>query len=81
MLFNGILPPEAVGNESRLILCGDRSLLIEGHKGLLSYDSACIKAKLPHALLICQGSDLVISEFSGDAMLISGEIHFLELKR
>ena len=81
MLFNGVLPPEATNRESRLILSGGRSLLIEGHRGLLAYDSACIKAKLPHALLICQGADLVISAFSADDMLISGEIHSLELKR
>ncbi|MBR6788018.1 MAG: YabP/YqfC family sporulation protein [Clostridia bacterium] len=78
MHLNAVLPPEATAKESRIILTGDRSLLIEGHQGLLSYDSHCIKARLKHALLICTGNDLTISQFACDEMQIKGQVLSLE---
>lgn len=80
MLLNSILPPEATSNASRVILTGARTLLIEGHKGLLSYDSDCIKVQLSEALLICRGSSLVISQFAANDLWIEGRINLLELK-
>lgn len=81
MRLNGILPPETTTHESRLILSGGNKLLIEGHQGLLSYDTVCIKARLKNALLACSGENLVIRQFSQDDILIEGAILSLELQR
>ena len=81
MRLNPILPPEATSNESRLIISGCRQLLIEGHKGLISYDAQCITLRLQQGTLICRGDKLSIALFSADDMVITGSLSALEMAR
>lgn len=81
MHLNAILPPEAVSNGSRLIMADASQLLIEGHKGLIAYDSRRIQTRLHSAQLTITGENLVIAQFTAEDMLICGDIRLLEFTR
>lgn len=81
MHFNTVMPPEVISKSSRLILISTHQLLIEGHKGLLSYDTACIRVRLKEATLTVSGHLLNIPEFAAEDLMIAGDIRSVEFDR
>ena len=79
MLFNHILPAEAISGTHRIILSSSDHLLIEGHRGLLSYSDDLIRVRLEKGILSCAGSQLVIRRFGSNDLTITGVIRTLEL--
>ena len=78
MSKNLLFPPEAVSGTSRIILTGEDRLLIEQHKGLFSYDSACIRVRIGEKILNILGEKLVIHRFGADEICIHGTVRALE---
>ena len=79
MHFNHILPSEATSGTHRIILSSSDHLLIEGHRGLLSYSDDLIRVRLEKGCLSCAGSQLVIRRFASDELTITGAIRALEI--
>ena len=79
MLFNHILPSEATSGTHRIILSGNDHLLIEGHRGLLSYSDDLIRIRLEKGCLACAGSQLVIRCFGSNEITVTGAIRSLEI--
>jgi len=66
--------PEALGKESRVILTGRSSVLIEGHKGLFSFESAKIRVRAVNEMITVTGKNLMIEHFGTQDLLIRGQV-------
>ena len=78
MRLNGILPPEATSRTFRAILTDSTDLLIEDHRGLISYDEACIQVRLDDRRMLVHGDSLFIHRFSRLEICIRGNITHME---
>lgn len=58
----------------RLTLFGRTAVLVEGQKGVLSFDPNKVKIKLPDGVIAVSGKKLVIEQLSATALTVSGEI-------
>ena len=74
-----ILPSGNGVSEPRAVLSGTRELLIERHQGLFSYETKCIRVRLPNGILTVKGSDLVIAYFGVEDLQIQGKIESIAM--
>ena len=75
-----LFPPETVGKMPRIVLTGDRELLVEQHKGLFSYDTDRIRIRTTRGLLTVTGEKLTIVYFGTQDLLISGKMFCMQLE-
>ena len=75
-----LFPPETVAKMPRIVLTGDRELLVEQHKGLFSYDTDRIRIRTTRGLLTVTGEKLTIVYFGTQDLLISGKIFCMQLE-
>lgn len=73
MLFKEIAPPETAG-ETRVIWTGREEVTLEGHAGLFSYESKCIRVRTKTGLWTVTGEGLTIDHFGIQDLLIRGKI-------
>ncbi len=78
MRFHGILPAEATSHALRIVLSGRNALLVEQHRGLMTYDDSCVRLRSENGFITISGQALSISQFGEDDALISGRIDSLE---
>lgn len=58
----------------RMILTGREELLIEGHTGLFSYETKCVRVRTEQGLCEITGEGLTIDFFGAEDLLIRGRI-------
>ena len=80
MLLNGIAPREMAERESRALLTGRREVIIEGHRGLFSYETRCIRVRCRQGLWTVTGEGLFIDHFGPEDLLIRGSVHAVALE-
>lgn len=73
------LPADALG-DTKLSLCGRTRLLIENHRGIISYGENVTEIACGSAKLIVRGDGLRLSAMDKHDMLISGRILALEFE-
>ena len=80
MLLNGIAPREMAERESRALWTGRREVIIEGHRGLFSYEPRCIRVRCRQGLWTVTGEGLFIDHFGPEDLLIRGSVHAVALE-
>ena len=80
MLLNGIVPREMAERESRALWTGRREVIIEGHRGLFSYETRCIRVRCRQGLWTVTGEGLFIEHFGPEDLLIRGSVHAVALE-
>lgn len=69
-----LAPPEVRGGMPRLVLTGREEVLIEGHRGLLSYETDCVRVRSGMGLVTVAGTGLTIGFFGTEDLLIRGRV-------
>ncbi|BCV20569.1 sporulation protein YqfC [Moorella sp. Hama-1] len=75
------LPPEAALDLPRLTLVGDSRLLLENHRGIVTYQPELVKLKISTGELAIKGKGLFLREIKPDAIALEGTIYSLEFCR
>lgn len=74
------LPPAALLDYATINLVGDMEAKISNHKGLIQYNTVCVKANSLQGIIEIVGKDLQIMSFSASEIRIAGEIRQVVLK-
>ncbi|OIQ61564.1 YabP family protein [Moorella thermoacetica] len=72
------LPPEAALDLPRLTLIGNSRLLLENHRGIVTYHPDLVKLKLSAGELEIKGTGLLLREIKPDAIALEGTIRSIE---
>ena len=75
MRLEKLFPPEAQEKETRAVMTGQREVLIEGHRGLFSYETSCIRVRSKSGIWTVSGEKLIIDYFGTEDLLIKGLIN------
>ena len=59
---------------------GREALSIENHKGIIAYDSDCIRICVQGGAVVVHGRDLTIASMGKDLLSIKGAIRIIELE-
>ncbi len=79
MRLNVISPQDRLEGESRALWNGRRELIIEGHRGLFSYETRCIRVRSRTGLWTVTGEGLFIDHFGPEDLLIRGCVRAVSL--
>ena len=79
MKINEWIPPEVGKGAARVILTGREEVVIEGHKGLFSYETKCIRIRSKAVLVTVSGQDLIIDHLGVQDLLIQGKVEDVAL--
>ena len=80
MRLHEIVPLETMEGESRALWTGRREVIIEGHRGLFSYETRCIRVRSREGLWTVTGDGLFIDHFGPEDLLIRGRVHAVALE-
>ena len=72
MRWEEFTPPEARGAETRAVMTGQKEVLIEGHRGLFSYETDRIRVRSKNGIWTVSGQGLIIDYFGAQDLLIKG---------
>lgn len=73
------IPADALGC-MKLSLCGRSRLLVEGHRGIISYGASLIEISCGKTRLSVHGDGLRLEAMTGSDMLVCGRIIALEFE-
>lgn len=79
MRLDAIVPAEVAARVPRLICTGREETVIEGHTGLFSYESACIRVRTRQGVWTVTGENLTIGYFGAEDLMIRGRVDGLRL--
>ena len=80
MRINEIVPLERMEGESRALWTGRREVIIEGHRGLFSYETRCVRVRCRMGLWTVTGEGLFIDHFGPEDLLIRGAVRAVALE-
>ncbi len=66
--------PEALSNEPKIEMLGNREIIVDGCKGVVEYGENLIKLNTGEYVLSILGDELVIKSFDGSVAVIGGKI-------
>lgn len=73
------LPMDAAAGLPRITLIGRKRICVENHRGLLVYSTERVEIGGGRVRVCITGCDLYLRVMKKDAMVITGEIHSVEL--
>ena len=79
MRLRDLTPPEMTKDASRLLLTGREEAVIEGHRGLFSYETRCVRVRCREGIWTLTGENLTIDFFGAQDMKITGRIDGIEV--
>ncbi|GFZ30910.1 sporulation protein YqfC [Clostridium zeae] len=71
------LPRDIVLNIPKIVITGDNEIIIENHKGIISFDSSEIKINSKVGTITLDGVNLEILFIGGNTITISGKFKSL----
>lgn len=71
------LAADEVRKEPRVVLFGMREVLIERHRGIKSFDPACVRVRAGGREICVTGRGLSIPYFGLEDMVVAGDIQSL----
>ena len=74
------IPADICAGSPRLTLCGRRNLMIENHRGILSYGDELIEVDCAGMKVNVRGDGLCLGAMDKKDMMISGRILVIELE-
>lgn len=72
------LPGEVLFNIPKLVLTGNRTLLIENYKGIMEYDPLRIRISTGSGVIRISGKNLTIKHITSEDILIEGLISSID---
>lgn len=72
------LPDFAQGAEECIEIWGSNTVLIEGAKGIHTYERELIKVRLKKRILVLRGSDFDLAHFGDGGLRIVGQLRIVE---
>lgn len=66
--------PEALSDEPKIEMLGNREIIVDGSKGVVEYGENLIKLNTGEYVLSILGDELIIKSFDGSIAVISGKI-------
>ena len=76
----GILEPEGVRPRTLTELYGTERLLVEQHRGILSYGTECIRICATWGELVVEGQDLRLCCMSRSQLVIRGKLQSIRME-
>lgn len=73
------MPSDALFGDFRLTLCGENSLMVENHHGILEYSDCRIILSAGKRRLCIMGTELVINAMNGRELSLNGKISSVEI--
>lgn len=71
------LPEEALLRAEKLTVVAGRRVLIENHRGILSYGTGHIEIGVQGGKICLDGTGLKLDAMNVNELLLSGELHFI----
>lgn len=68
------MPAESSGQLPRIIITGTRELLLENHRGILTYEPSLVRVAYRGGNLEVRGKQLTLPTINPDELEIAGEI-------
>ncbi len=75
MSLDELFQTEGNSKETRAVVTGRKEVLIEGHSGLFSYETACIRVRSKIGIWTVAGKNLIIEYFGTEDVLIKGVVN------
>lgn len=73
------LPADVVTGTSHIEIMGTGALLLERHKGILSYETTEIHIAISNGIIKIKGERLLLKAMDAQALLVTGQIRAVEL--
>lgn len=80
MDWREMLSPAGRPGESRVLWTGKREVIIEGHRGLFSYETRRVRVRCGEGLWTVTGEGLYIEHFGPEDLLIRGTVRNVALE-
>lgn len=74
------LPAEASLDMIKLVITGDREVLVENYKGIAEYTSEVVRLASVSGIVRISGSNLLIKSISAEEIVLSGKIKAVEIE-
>ena len=74
------LPPDTLGGMTSLSLCGNRTLIADGCRSVLSYSDSLVTLRMCDQTVTLHGKNLRLAAFRGDRITVRGQLLSLELE-
>ncbi|MBQ8814337.1 MAG: YabP/YqfC family sporulation protein [Lachnospiraceae bacterium] len=68
------IPDEVLGKGTLMTVLGQRELTVDGHGGILAYETECIRIRTGRAIVSVGGKHLVIDYYNDEELKIVGFI-------
>ncbi|OQB24155.1 MAG: YabP family protein [Firmicutes bacterium ADurb.Bin182] len=68
------LPVETLPGIPKLTLLGRDTVLVENHKGILEYNSACVRLITALGILRIGGADMELKELGSELVTVRGQV-------
>ena len=72
------LPPEAAAGAARITLSGRQQVLVEHHKGLLSYSGETVEVNCGALRCRIRGEGLTLRAMTAETLLVTGTVFCVE---
>lgn len=72
------LPGEIILNLPKIVLIGNFQVLIENHRGILTYNSETVRVLVETGEVAVRGQDLVLRRILPEELLIEGKIQGID---
>lgn len=76
----GALEPEGIRPRTLTELYGTERLLVEQHRGILSYGTECIRIAATCGVLVVEGEDLRLCCMSRSQLVIRGKLRSVRME-
>ena len=80
MKFRDFMPPEVVMGQPKVVITGNSEALIEGHRGLFSYETGCIRVRSALGIIQVTGDGMTIDHFGREDLLIRGRVDQVSIR-
>lgn len=75
------LPKEVVLDLSKIMIVGNRNVLVENYKGIIEYENTKIRINTTSGIIAFEGKGLFIKEITSEDIMVEGEIKNIEFVR
>ncbi|MCX7614421.1 MAG: YabP/YqfC family sporulation protein [Clostridiales bacterium] len=72
------IPVSAIVKTSRISMDGNRQMVLEGHEGILEYETNIVRINCMDMIVTVEGTDLLVKAMNPDGLSLSGIIKKIE---
>lgn len=65
-------------NTYNIVLIGGKFIYVEGHKGILAYNSEIVSFKIKKGVIVVKGENLILNQISSSTLSVKGNIKNVE---